>query len=64
MVGFVKQKWQKPVTLEELLVSTLPQGRPSKLPNREGCHHATGILAENRRGEGNLSKTAETDSAM
>ena len=30
MVGFVKQKWQKPVTLEELLVSTLPQGRPSR----------------------------------
>src|SRR4029077_5843793 len=30
VVGFVKQKWQKPVTLEELLVSTLPQGMPSR----------------------------------
>jgi hypothetical protein len=55
----------KPMTLEELLVSTLAQGRPREASNREGCHHhPAGILAEDRGREGNIPKVAEADSAM
>ncbi|HEY2972622.1 MAG TPA: hypothetical protein VGJ48_08925 [Pyrinomonadaceae bacterium] len=54
-----------PVTFQELLVSSpRPIGRAGEAPHREGHHHAAGVLAEDFRGEGDLSTDAQSYGAM
>ena len=56
---------KKPVTLEELLVSSLAQTDAlAKLLIEEGHHYARRIHAEDCRGVGDVSEATESDATM
>jgi hypothetical protein len=56
---------KRPVTMEELLVSSLAQTDPlAKLLIEKGADYPRGVYAEDFRGTGDISETFQSHAAM